>query len=127
MLSVRSARVYWPLNGDQFFIIACTALKHEPIDMLDALILIPLHEVPPEDEVFGDVVDTVSNQGKRNVVPWHAAVLGLAEFVVLPLFDAFEVHDAAIVKVLSWGYFILYAGWVHVGQGVLVSIPSSEA
>lgn len=126
MLNVLTARVHWPLNRDDVFIFACTTLEHEPIDMFDALILVPFHEVPPEDEVFCDVVDTVSDHGKGDVVPWHSAMFGLAEFVVLPVFDAFEIHDAVVVEVLSWEYFVLYTGWVHVCQGMLVCIPSSE-
>lgn len=127
MLDVLAAGVLGPLHGDQVFVFARAALHQEPVDVVAALVLVALDEVPAQDEVLGDVVDAVAHQAHRYIVPRHAAVLGFAELVALPVFYALEVHDAVVVEVLAREDVVAQAAGVDVGEWVLVCVPAAEA
>jgi hypothetical protein len=104
MLHVVTDWILWALNPDEILIIPSTTFEQKPINALVPLILVPLDKVPPEDKVFSNVIDTVANQAHRNIMPWHPAVVGLAEFIRLPFANALKIHDAVVIEVLSWEY-----------------------
>jgi hypothetical protein len=101
MLDIFTAGVLGTLNGDDILIRTGTTFHKHPIDIITALVLIALDKVPPQNEVLGDIVDTVSDQTHGDVVPRHATVISLAELVALPVFHALEVHDAVVIEFLA--------------------------
>jgi hypothetical protein len=67
------------------------------------------------------------DDAQADVVPRHAAVLGLVELVRLPVLDILEVHDAVVVKVLAGPDLGGDAFGVGVGERVLAHVPAAEA
>ena len=61
-----------------------------------AFVFVALYEVPAGDEVLGDVEDGGPAQGDGDVVPWHSAVFGLVEVVLVPVVHVLEIQDAVL-------------------------------
>lgn len=127
MLNIVSTWIFWTLHANEVLILSLLAFHNEPVNGPIALVLVSLDMVPPQDKVLRDIVDTVSDQGKRYIVPWHAPKLTLAELVLLPVVDGLKVHDPIVVEVLAGEDFVLDADRVNVCQGVLVAIPAPKA
>ena len=73
------------------------------------------------------VLDDRASQADRNVRPSHARHRHSIELVLLPLRDIVEVKDTGVIVVLSGEDGFVDVGWMHIGNCVLVSIPSAEA
>lgn len=112
---------------NQVFVFPLTTSELEPFEPAIALVFVSLHKVPPKDEMLRDVVDAWSDDTHGHVVPWHAPILGLAEFVLLPILYVFEVHDAVVVKVLARPHFVRDTLRMDIGQGMLVDVPPAKA
>lgn len=69
------------LNGNNIFIISSATFEKKPINARVSLILVTLDEVPPEDKVFSNVIDRVTNQTHSDVMPWHSAVLCFTDLI----------------------------------------------
>lgn len=74
MLNIITTGEFRTLNRDEVFIFASASLEHKPVHLFISLVLVSLNEIPPEDEMLGDVVYTVADQTHANVMPWHTAV-----------------------------------------------------
>ena len=101
MLDVITARELGTLDRNKVFVLACTTLQQEPVHAFIALVLVTLDKVPAENEMFSDIVNTITDQTHGNVVPRHPAVIRFTQFVALPLLHALEVHDAVVVELLT--------------------------
>lgn len=126
VLQVLAARELRTLNGNQIFVVPSTTLQHQPVHTVVPFVLVPLDEVPPQDEVLCDVIHTVTHHTHGDVVPRHSTILSLAKLVGLPVAHALEIHDAVVVKLLSGEDLVPQVRGVDVGQGMLMSVPSSE-
>lgn len=126
MLDVISAGKSGPLNANQALFLLGSAFEQQIIDGFVTLVFVSLYAVPPQHKVFGYVVDTITNQSHGHIVPRHSAVLRLVQLVILPVFDAFEIHDSVVIKVLAREYLILDASWMNIGKWVLMVVPSSK-
>ena len=126
MLQVLSARELGTLNRNKIFIVSSTTLEHQPVHTVVPLVLVPFDEVPPQDKVLCDVIHTVTHHTHGNVVPRHSTILCLAKFVGLPVTHALEIHDSVVVELLSGEDLVPQVRGVDVGQGMLVSVPSSK-
>jgi len=127
VVNVLSNRMLRPLDCNQILIFAFTTLKSKPVETLVTLVLVTLHKVPAQLEVFGDIVDTGSDDTHGHVVPWHASIISLAQLIALPILDVLEIHDAVVVEILSREDLIFDTGRVSIGQWVLHLIPATEA
>jgi hypothetical protein len=127
VLDIVTTRVLGTLHSDKVFVVTKAALKSKPIHALITLVLIPLDEVPPKDEVLRNIVDTVSHQAHGYIVPRHPAILCLAEFIRLPLAHTLEIHYAVVIEILTGEDLVLHVRGVDIGQRVLVSIPAAKA
>lgn len=115
MLFVLAARILGTLDRNEALILAGATLHQQPIDVVMALVLVPLDKVPAKDKVLCNIIDAIANQAHRDVVPRHSPVLGLTELIVLPVVDTLEVHDTVVVEVLAGEDVVTQAGWMHVG------------
>lgn len=77
--------------------------------------------------MFGDIIDTRSNDTHGYIMPWHASIVSFAQFVALPVLDVLEVHDSVVVKVLSGEDLILDTRRMGISQWMLPLIPATEA
>lgn len=102
MLDVVTTGVLGSLHSDDIFILAGAALHQQPVDIVAALVFVALDKVPAQDKVLCDVKHTVTHQSHGHVVPGHAAVVSLANFVALPVFHTLEIHDSVIIEFLTW-------------------------
>ncbi|KAH6607804.1 hypothetical protein Trco_004117 [Trichoderma cornu-damae] len=127
VLHVAPHRVLGPLHPDQVFVLALAALEDDPVEPLVALVLVALDKVPPQDEVLGNVVHARADDGHGDVVPGHAAVVCLAELVVLPVLHLFEVHDSVVVEVLARPDVRRHLVRVDVGERVVPGVPPPKA
>ena len=121
---------YWverPLDANQVFVRALAASQLEPFEPPVPLVLVSLDKIPPQDEVLGDVVNARPNDAHGDVVPGHAARLGLAQLVLLPVLDIFEVHDAVVVEVLAGPHLVRNTFRMHVRESMLVIVPAAKA
>lgn len=48
--------------------------------------------------MFGDINHTFTYQAHGHIVPRHATIIGLVEFIVRPVLDGVEVHDSTTVS-----------------------------
>src|SRR5690242_16036718 len=71
----------WSLYANKVFILSFFSFHGNPIISLVSLVLVTLYEVPAESEVLSDIVHGWADQTHRNVMPGHAAVLELVEFI----------------------------------------------
>ncbi len=127
MEDVVAHRVPGPLHAHEVLVVALAASQHQPVEAAVALVLVALDEVPPQHEVLGDVVDAGPDHAHSHVVPGQAAVVGLAQLVLLPVLHVLEVHNAVVVEVLAGPDLVGHAFGVHVRQRVLVVVPAAEA
>lgn len=127
VLHIISARELRALHGHEVFIIAGTALKHQPVHVMIPLVLVTLDKVPPEHKMFRNVVYGVAGQAHANVMPWHSAILGLGQLVLLPLPDVLEIHDAVVVELLAGEELVGHVGRMDIGQRMLIGVPSAKA
>ena len=126
MIDILPNRVFRPLHSNDILILLM-ALHNQPVHSIAALILITLDKVPAQNEMLGNIIDTVTHQTHGNIVPRHAAVLGFTDLVALPVCHALEVHDAVVVEFLAWEDIVFQAGGVDICQWVLAGIPATEA
>lgn len=126
VLDVFPDGIVWPLYSDQVLIFAGPAFQLKPVHMRFTLVLVSLDAVPPQYEVFGNVVDAISHQTDGNVMPRHASVLGLAKFIIQPVVDIFEIHDPAVIKVLPGPDVFVQATWVRIRQWMLTNVIPTE-
>lgn len=81
MLHVVTDWVFGTLNGNKVFIISSATFKKKPINACVSLILVTLDEVPPEDKVFSNVIDGITNQTHSDIMPWHSAVFCFTDLI----------------------------------------------
>lgn len=126
MMDVVPHRMLWTLDRNQILVLAFSTGHGQPIEARGPLVLVTLDEVPPEYKVFCDIVDAVTDDTHGHIMPGHAAVVGFAQLVGLPVIDGLEIHDAVVVEVLTGEHFVLHPRWMGVGQRMLAIIPSAE-
>jgi hypothetical protein len=90
-------------------------------------VLFVVDEIPPLHEMGLQIFDHRAAHAQRDVGPAHARVLCSIQLVVLPVHDVVEVHDSGVVVVLAREDDPVKVAGMHVGDGVLVGVPSSEA
>lgn len=127
VIDVFSDRVFRALNRDQILVLAFSSGHGQPIDLFGTLVFVALDKVPTEDEMLGNVEDTISDKAHGDIMPGHTAVVGFAQFIGLPVLNGLEIHDAIVVEILTGEHFILDAGGMHIRTGVLAAIPTAEA
>ena len=98
---VVTAGMFGSLNTSQVLILAFAALQDDPVISVVALVLVTFGKVPTEDKVLSNVIYARTDNTHCNVVPGHATIVGLADFVLLPILYILEVHDAVIVEILA--------------------------
>jgi len=114
VVDVLSHRVFGALGANEIFVLALTTLQSQPIVTVIPLVFVALAEVPSQDEVLGYVVDARPDDTHGDVVPWHTAKVGFAEFVALPILDTLKVHDAVVIEVLTRPDFVLRTSRVYI-------------
>ena len=132
MLSVTTYGMCWALDGDQVLVwISPSGIRSwshtKPLSLFITLVLVALDEIPPENEVLGDVKNTLPYKTHRYVMPRHSTELGLVQLVLRPVRHCVEIHDTIVVVVLTRKDFILHAGGVDISKTVLTGIPSAVA
>lgn len=60
-------------------------------------------------------------------MPWHSAILYLAQLVRFPVLHALEIQDTIVIVVLAGEDFVVHTGWVGVGKRVVFGVPSAIA
>ena len=127
MVDVFPNRMLRSLNRYQIFILTFSAYHRKPVKACRSLIFVPLYEVPAEHKMLGDIINTVTNNAHRDVVPRHATIVCLAQLIRLPVLHGLEVHDTVVVEVLAREEFVADTRRMHICQGMLAVVPSSEA
>ena len=61
VLNVVTARVLGSLYADDIFISTSATLHKQPVDLVIALVFVPLDKVPAQDEVLCDIKHTVTH------------------------------------------------------------------
>lgn len=115
------------LNANEVLVFSSSTLEQEPINHWIALVLVTLDEIPAMNKMLGDVIDTVTDQPHRDIVPWHPTVFSLAKLISLPFFYTLEVYDSVVVEVLPGKDGGSQIGWMDISQRMLISVPPSEA
>lgn len=126
VLNIVTAREFWALDRDKVLVFAGASFEREPIDIVIPLVFVTFHVVPTKDKMLSDIVYTVTNQAHGNVMPWHSAILCLADLIALPVLHALEVHDTVVVEFLAGEDIVVEVGRMAIGQWMLVGVPSSE-
>lgn len=126
VLDVFTARKLGALDRDDVLVLPIAAFQLEPVHRVNTLVLVAFDEIPPQHEMFCDVVDTVAHDTHGYIVPWHAPEVGFTEFVVGPVLHVLKIHDSVVVEVLTGENFVLHAGRMHIGEDVLAKIPSPK-
>lgn len=127
MLDVVANGMLRPLDTHQILVFALAALKYNPVVTSISLVLVSLDKIPTEDKVLGNVINTGANYRHADIVPWHAPILGLAQFILLPVLDLLEIHDAVIVEILARPNLFGNTFWMHIGERMLTRIPTAKA
>jgi hypothetical protein len=81
VLHVVTNWVLGALDGNKIFIISSATFEKKPINACVSFILVTLDEIPPEDKVFSNVIDRVTNQSHSDIMPWHPAVLCFTDLI----------------------------------------------
>ena len=127
MVHILANGMLWSLYPEEILILPVPTFEGQPIESGVALVLVPFAVVPAENKMFGNVIDTGTNDAHGNVMPRHTSVLGFAQFVVCPVVDTLEVHDAVVVEVLTRENGVIDAGRRHIGKRVLLGVPPAKA
>lgn len=77
--------------------------------------------------MLGNVEHTRANDGHGDIVPRHATIFGLAQFVLVPVLYFLEIHDSVVVEVLTWPDFFGNTFWMHISKGMLPGVPAAKA
>jgi len=127
MMNVVSNGKFGSLNTHKILIGPLSVLQCQPVIPFVTLVLVTLAEIPAKDKVLCDVIYARPNYAHSDVMPRHAAILCLAELVRFPVVNTLEVHDTVVVEVLAGEDLVLHSGRMHIGQWVLLFIPSPIA
>jgi hypothetical protein len=107
VLDVLSNGMLGSLNCDKVLVLTISAFEHKPVNGLVSFVLVALDEVPSQNEVLRNVVYAITNQTHGNIVPGHSPVICLAEFVVAPILDSVEIHNAIVIEILAREHLVL--------------------
>ncbi len=77
--------------------------------------------------MLGDVINTRPYNAHCHIVPGHSTVFGFAQFILLPVIDVFEVHDAIVVEVLARPHFVNNPLRMNIREGMLMVVPTTKA
>jgi hypothetical protein len=137
--SERVARVQFPYyqgssrpdptrdDADEVFVVTFPAFQSEPLVSFIALVLVALHEIPSQDEVFGDVIDRRTDDTHGDIMPGHATVLQLVELISFPIVNTLKVQNTVVVEVLAGKDGVVHSRGVGVCQWMLFLVPTSVA
>ena len=84
---VVSDRVLRPLDTDQILTISRSSGHREPIVFFVALILVTLAEIPAENKVLGNIVNTRANETHTNIMPRHTRGIERTDSIVSIITD----------------------------------------
>jgi len=102
MFDIISNRITRALKSNQGFgFWRVASFEFKPVKSGITLVLVSLAEVPPEDEMLGNIINTWSHKSHRNVMPRHSTIFGLVKLVILPITYTLKVHDTIVVEVLA--------------------------
>lgn len=76
--------------------------------------------------MLSDIIDTIPHDAHRNIMPWHASILRLAQLITLPIIHRLEIHHPIIIKILARPDLGCNTFRMHISQGMLVSVPATE-
>lgn len=105
MVDIPPHRMLGTLYRNEIFVgvgtIGAGSRTHaEVVNSLVPFVLVPLDEIPSQDEMLCNVDYTLSNQSHGDIVPRHSSVVSLIQFIVGPILYGLEVHDSTTVDQL---------------------------
>lgn len=115
------------MNPNEIFVGTFAPLEHKPIVSSISLVLVSLYEIPSQNEMLSDIINTIPHNTHGNIMPWHASILRFAQLITLPVRHRLEIHNTIIIKILAGPNLRRYTFRMYICKWMLMDVPAAEA